>query len=1160
MGRTSQFAHLHLHTQYSILDGAISIAKLLERAKALGMPAVAMTDHGNMFGAVEFHQAAIRAGVKPIVGCEVYVAQGSRFEKDASTGGFNGINHLILLAMNETGYRNLMQLVSKAYLEGFYYKPRVDFELLQAHHEGLIATSGCLSGAVPTAILNGQLDRAWETVERYARLFKDRYYLEVQRHGIPAQDRVNTELFKMHHDLHLPLLATNDAHYLEEHDSHAHQALLCVQTGKTLDDPNRFQFDGEGFYVKSPEEMYEVFSDHPEAVSNTLEVAERCTFVLETGRLLLPEFEVPDGHTVETYLEKLTNEGLRERLGAPAGRPLPADLAPYEERLRYELETIRGTGYAGYFLIVWDFIRFARERGIPVGPGRGSSAGSLAAWALHIVGIDPMEYQIPFERFLNPERVSMPDIDVDFCMNRRGEVLRYVEEKYNGEGEEGRRVAGIVTFGTMQPRAAIRDVGRVQGLSFADVDRIAKLVPNTLGITLDEALRQSRELREVIESEPRFGELWKLARALEGQIRNAGRHAAGVVISSKPLLEIVPLYRDPRSHEVVTQYDWRKNEEVGLIKFDFLGLRTLTIIHDTVRRIRDAHDPEFDINRVPLDDAETYELLCRGDTEGVFQVATSTGMTELVRKVEPRHFRDVIPLVALYRPGPLQSGMVDDFVERHHGRTRVTYQLPELEEILAETHGVIVYQDQVLQIANRLASFSLGEGDLLRRAMGKKIHAEMEQQRERFMAGCQANGHPADKSNQIFDLMYQFAGYGFPKAHSAAYALITHQTAYLKAHYPADFYAACMTAEWRESEKLDRYMKDARRKRILIKAPDVNGSAAEFSVADDGKVIRFGLAGIKNVGEGAVEAVVEARSQAGPFLGLYDFCERVDTQRVNRRVIESLIRAGAFDFQKATRASLVEALPAALERGQRSQRDRALGQASLFGGAGPQPEPQLAELAEWDRNELLTGEKEVLGFYVTGHPLQEHRDLLERFSHTPVAGLGDQHRGRPVRLGGLVTGVSTQRTRRGDLMARGRLEDLDGTLGVVFFPKVYDRCAPLLRSGEPVFLVGVLQPDSERLELHVEEVISLAEVWNRCTRELRVRLEAGSASPERLRELRAILDLAPGPVPVALRLALPGGAEADLELTRHRVSVSEDLIRRVDGLFGTGVTECHAVG
>ncbi len=1156
MSKAAHFAHLHLHTQYSILDGAISIPRLLERAARLGMPAVGMTDHGNMFGAVEFHEAAVQAGVNPVIGCEVYVAQGSRFDKDASTGGFNGINHLILLAMNETGYRNLVRLVSKGYLEGFYYKPRVDFELLQEHHEGLIATSGCLSGAVPNAILNNRKQDAWETVERYSRLFQDRYYLEMQRHGIPAQDTVNAELLHMHRDLGLPLLATNDAHYLEAGDAHAHEALLCVQTGKTLDDPSRFQFDGHGFYVKDPDEMFELFADCPEAVTNTVELAERCRFQLETGNLQLPEFSVPEGHSVESYLEQLTQSGLRARLGLRPDGQLPERHQTYAERMRYELEVIGKTGYAGYILIVWDFIRFARERGVPVGPGRGSSAGSLVTWALQITGIDPVEYNIPFERFLNPERISMPDIDVDFCMNRRSEVIEYVEQKYNGPGEEGRRVAGIVTFGTMQAKAAIRDTGRVLGLPFADVDRLAKLVPTTLGITLEQAEQQSRELRDAIAGDSRLREVWDLARSVEGQIRHPGRHAAGIVISSRPLLDVVPLYRDPRTEDVVTQYDWRRIEKVGLVKFDFLGLRTLTIIHDTVSRIRGRHDPDFDLEQAPLDDTKSYDLLCNADTEGIFQLSGSTGMADLVAKLQPRSFLDVMPLVALYRPGPLQSGMVDDFVDRRHGRTRVEYLLPELEEILAETYGVILYQDQVLKIANKLASFSLGEGDLLRRAMGKKDAVEMGQQRQRFLEGCERNGHPLRKAEQIFDLMYQFSGYGFPKAHSAAYGLITHQTAYLKAHYPAEFYAACMTAEWREGEKLDRYMKNAARRGIEIRPPDVNESEAEFTVTDNGRFIRFGLSGVKNVGEGAVEAIRKGRPEAG-FRGLYDFCSRVPSERVNRRVIESLIRCGAFDYLKATRASLMEALPRALESGQRQQRDKLLGQASLFGEVEQETEPTLPEVEEWERLELLSGEKEMLGFFVTGHPLQEHRRPLELFSQVRIDQIGPEYRGQTVRIGGLLSGLQTQRTRKGEIMARAVLEDLDGTLACIFFPRAWERCAPVLRAGLPLFLEGALQTETERVELVVEDAVSMDEVWSRA-RELSVRLPAEAASPERLRELRQLLDLAPGPVPVSLVLELPGGAEADLELRSHRVTVGPDLVGQLDRMFGPEATQCRA--
>jgi DNA polymerase-3 subunit alpha len=1158
LSKPSRFAHLHLHTQHSILDGAIGSGALVERCRELGMPAVAMTDHGNLFGAVSFHEAALQAGVKPIIGCEVYVAQGSRFDRDPNTGGFNGINHMVLLVMNEKGYRNLLRLVSKGFLEGFYYKPRVDLELLREFSEGLIATSGCLSGSVARSILDGRKKQAWETAETYARVFPDRYYLELQRHGIPEQDMVNAELLRMHAELQLPILATNDCHYLHADDARPHEALLCVQTAKTLDDPKRFRFHGGGFYVKTAEEMLEIFHDHPEAVSNTVEVAQRCQFELETGKLCLPEFAVAPGYTVNSYLEELANQGLRRILRLEPDAPIPDSAREYERRLRYELDVISGCGYAGYFLIVWDFVRFARERGIPVGPGRGSAAGSLVAYALQIVGIDPVEYRIPFERFLNPERLSLPDIDVDFCMNRRSEVIRYVEEKYNRDGEDGRRVAGIVTFGTMAARAAVRDVGRVLGMPFAEVDRISKLIPDTPKIKLDAALQQSRELRTLVEGDPRLQELFELAQALEGQIRNPGKHAAGVVISSEPLLDTVPLYRDPRTEDIVTQFDYRDAQKVGLVKFDLLGLRTLTIIDGAVERIRSHHAPDFRIEDTDRGDPATYAVLSRGDTEGIFQVGQSAGITELVVRIQPRHFRDLIPLVALYRPGPLQSGMVDDFVERRHGRTRVEYSVPELEEILAETYGVIIYQDQVLQIANRLASFTLAEGDLLRRAMGKKNLEEMEQQRTRFLEGAQANGHPPGKAEQIFNLMNQFAGYGFGKAHAAAYALLAHQTAYLKAHYPAEFYAATMTAEWREQDKIDRYIKDAAARDIEMQAPSINESDAEFSVTEDGRGVRFGLQGIKNVGEGAVRAILEARADGGAFRNLFDFCKRIDTRRVNRRVIESLVRCGAFDFQAATRASLFQALPVALERGAHAQRDLAAGQGSLFGGlSGGEGEPALEEVPEWPRSECLAAEKEILGFFVTGHPLLDHAAALEFFSTVQVCQISEELRGQTVRMAGILTGLSTQKTRRKGLMARARLEDMHGSLNVVFFPAVFDQYASGLRTSDPLLLTGVLQMENERSELHVNEVIPLVDAWNHCTSALRVRLQPEAVTSERLLELRKLLDLEPGEVPVRIELRLESGAEALLGLRRHRVRVSEELVRRLDRLFDAKVCECR---
>ncbi len=1154
---TASFAHLHLHSQYSILDGAIPITPLMAHLRANGMEAAAITDHGNLFGAVEFSEAARAAGVRPIIGCEVYVAQTSRFDRDPETGGFNGINHLILLAMDETGYANLVRLVSKGYLEGFYYKPRIDLELLRAHHEGLIATTGCLSGMAPSAILRGKTREAWERVEQFAALFCDRFYLELQRHGIPEQEIVNRELLKMHEELRLPLLATNDCHYLHAHDAHPHEALLCVQTGKTLDDPKRFRFQGSGFYVKDPREMLEVFADVPQALRGTLELAERCRFELPLGRIELPEFRVPAGETLESHLRKLAEAGLAERLTGDPERPLPAGAEEYRQRLAYELDVIARCGYAGYFLIVWDLIRFARERGIPVGPGRGSSAGSLAAWALRIVDVDPVELRISFERFLNPERVSMPDIDMDFCMNRRGEVVRYVEQKYNGVGDDERRVAGIVTFGTMQARAALRDVGRVLGLPFADVDRVAKLVPTSLGITLDEALSSSRELREAVERDPNLTKLYDLARAVEGQIRNPGKHAAGIVIGRRPLLETSPLYRDPRTGEVLTQFDYRSVERVGLVKFDLLGLRTLTIIADAVARIRATRAPDFAIERAPQDDAATFDLLCRGDTEGIFQVGQSGGMTDLVMKMRPRHFRDLIPLVALYRPGPLQSGMADDFINRRNGKTRVEYLLPELEEILAETYGVIVYQDQVLQIANRLASFTLGEGDLLRRAMGKKNPEEMEAQRANFLEGCVRNGHPRARAEQLFEIMVQFAGYGFPKAHAAAYAVITHQTAFLKAHYPAQFIAATMTAEWREHEKLSRYMRDAAARGIRMRPPCVNESAGDFGVTEEGGAIRFGLTGIKNVGEGAVEAIVEARLAGGPFQGLADFCARVDPRRVNRRVVESLVRCGAFDASGAPRAALFQALDPMLERGAKLQRDRAAGQGSLFGGAAPELEAPLPDVPEWPEAQRLAGEKEILGFYLTGHPLREHADALSRFAEVATSEIAESHRGRSLRLVGMLGELSTRKTRAGGLMAKAVLEDLAGTLDVVIFPAVFDRYAEILRGTEPMLVRGQVQLETERPELQLEEVMPLSQAWSTAVRALELRVGAALVSRERLAALRALLDLAPGPVPVTLRIELDSGADALLELTRHKVSVTPDWVARVEALFGSRVVQCR---
>ena len=1042
------FVHLHLHTQYSLLDGAIKHVPLFDRCKAQNMPAVAQTDHGNLFGTVEFYEKALAQGVKPIIGCEVYLAGGSRFDKERrerDEGGFDAINHLLLLAMNDTGYQNLMYLVSKAYLEGFYYKPRIDMDLLRDRNEGLIATSGCLSAPVPRAIMHGEVDRAWTVAEDFSRIFKDRYYLEIQRHGIPDQDTVNAELIKMSSDLRLPLVATNDAHYLEHEDHEHHDALLCIGTAANLDDPNRFKFDGHGFYVKDGDEMREVFHDHPSAIESALEIAERCNVEIEMGKYHMPEYQVPAGSTREDVMAQQAWDGLRQHLGMEPDEPFERDRKIYVERMEHELGVINTMGFAGYFLIVADFIAYAKKNGIPVGPGRGSSAGSLVAYGMGITGVDPIEYDIIFERFLNPERVSMPDIDVDFCMRGRDQVIRYVADKYSPSDEEDdMRVAQIVTFGTLQARAAIRDVGRVLGMGFGDVDRVAKLIPDVLGIKLEEALEQSPELRARMESDGQVRKLIETALKLEGITRHASRHAAGVVIGTKPLIETVPLYKDPKSGDVMAQYNMVCVEKVGLIKFDFLGLRTLTTLSDAERMVR-HRIPDFDLDKIPLDDEKTYDMLCGGDTETVFQVESS-GMTELVVKLKPRAFKEVIPLVALYRPGPLGSGMVDDFVNRKNGTTKVEFLLPELEELTAETLGVIVYQDQVLQIAQKLAGYTLGEADLLRRAMGKKKPEEMAKQRARFIDGASERGIDAKKAAEVFDLIVEFAGYGFPKAHSTAYALITYQTAYMKANHPAEYLAAVLTIESGNHDKLSRYIAHCREKEIEVLPPDVNESERNFAVSNG--AIRFGFAGIKNVGEGAIDAILEAREEKeGGFASLYDFAENVESKRVNRRVVEALVKCGAFDSRHENRASVWASLDAALESGAATQRDRAIGQGSLFGGGGDSdaaPEPTLVDVPAWTERERLAYEKELLGFYVTGHPLGAVAKELARYTDVTSTTCEGKDR-RDVRAGGLLAGLRETRTKRGQRMAFAQLEDLEGSFELVIFSDAYETHGDLLR-------------------------------------------------------------------------------------------------------------------
>ncbi len=1124
----AEFVHLHLHTEYSLLDGAMKIDRLVEKAREFKMPAVAMTDHGNMFGAVEFYEKARKAGVKPIFGCETYVAPGDRREKE-SRASYADTNHLVLLAMNKKGYQNLVRLVSLAYLEGFYYKPRVDRALLQEYGEGLIALSACLGGVVATHIQNGDRDRAYQEAETLAGIFTDRFYIEIQRNGAPRQEEVNQELISIATELGLPVVATNDCHYLKREHAKAHDALLAIQTRDVLSNPERFKFESDENYLKSPDEMYSLFADMPETVKRSVEIADRCNVELELGKHHYPNVPVPEGHTLDSFLIESAGQGLVERL-AEVDAVLHDE---YRARLAQELSVIQKCGYAGYFLIVADFIHYAKSRDIPVGPGRGSAAGSLVAYALGITDIDPIRYDLFFERFLNPERVTPPDIDVDFCIEGRDEVIRYVQERYGGASN----VVQIITFGRMQAKAVIRDVGRVMSIPYGEVDRIAKLVPNQLNITLDEAVAQQPKLRDLEKSDETVAELLSTARNLEGLVRHASTHAAGVVISNTPLIDHVPLYMDNKGN-VVTQFDMKSVEKIGLIKFDFLGLKTLTLIDRAVKMIRRKAGFEgFDIRKISLDDRPVYELLGRGDARGIFQLESS-GMTELLIKLKPERMEDVVALLALYRPGPLESGMVDDFLKRRHGKVEVEYPLHELEPILKDTYGTIVYQEQVMQSAAELAGFSMAEADLLRRAMGKKIPEEMDRQRERFLDGARRNKIDEKKALKVFDQMAKFAKYGFNKSHSAAYGLIAYQTAYLKTHHPVEFMAALLSSEKQNTDKIMRYMAECRDHKIDVLPPDVNESQSDFAVVD-GK-IRFGLAAVKNVGGGAVEAIIEARESSGeeergPFKSLDDFSRRVDLGRVNRRVTESLIKCGAFDgmarVQGTTRAGFMAALDRALDAGQKAQRERASGQGNLFGASAVVQEgPPMEAVPEWPENQVLAYEKESLGFYITGHPLAQHADLLRRFTDARTIDVAELADSREIRMGGVVQSLREVRTKKGQLMGFVSLEDLDGFIEVIVFPDIYTDASTLLKSETPIVVTGTVEHGGETDKIIARDIFPLAEVQERLTVPFHLQLAAPGLTGEHFEKLRGILKAHPGPCPSVLHLVVPNRSETIIAL------------------------------
>src|ERR1700733_159324 len=1173
----AEFTHLHLHTDYSLLDGACDVDKLAGHLSKLGQTAAAMTDHGNIFGAVHFFDAMEKKAIKPILGCELYICK-----NDDHRAPFNDdkYNHLLVLAENEAGYRNLVRLTSEAALHGFYRKPRVSKSFLAKHSGGLIGFSGCLAGEVNQHLMEGKYDEAKRTAGFYEDLFgKGNYFLEIQDHGLAPDKAVCDALFKMERELDIPLIATNDSHYVAADDSRAHEILLCVQTAGSMNDPKRFKFDTQEFYIKSADEMYRTFAERPDVCANTMQFVDRCNLKLSKVDNPFPDFPVPEGETLFTYFEKVCRDGLQKRLDTAVAHLrsrglLRKTIPDYHARLDREIGIIKDRKFPGYFMIVWDFIRYAREQGIPVGPGRGSAAGSLVAYCMEITDVDPLQNDLLFERFLNPERISMPDIDIDFCMNRRGEVIEYVRRKYGND-----QVAQIITFNTMAAKAAIKDVGRALEIPYGEVDRIAKMIPLTIGITIDQALKDSPPLAAAYESDPKIKELIDAALRLEGLVRGAGVHAAGVVIAPKPLTELVPVTR-AKNEDIVTAYDMKAIEKMGLLKMDFLGLTTLTVIDDALKLIKTTTGTSVDMALIPLDDTHTYEqVFHRALTSGVFQFE-SGGMRDVLRRYKPNTVEDLTALNALHRPGPIQGGMIEDFIERKWGRRAVSYDLPELETLLSETLGVIVYQEQVMQISNVLAGYSLGDADLLRRAMGKKDAAEMDKQRERFMSGAAANKHPKDTAGKIFDLMAQFAGYGFNKSHSAAYALLAYHTAWLKTHYPVEFMAALLTSETSKPENVVKYISECREINIPVVPPNVQVSDANFTPVNtgSGEAIGFGLAAIKNVGHNAIVSIIDARNALRAegkhgFASLWEFCDKVDLRLLNKRVLESLIKAGAMDAF-GSRAQLCAALDKAMERAQKSQRDEAAGQHGLFcifdadihPSENRNREDALPSVAEWDEHTRLQNEKEVLGFFVSGHPLDKYREKLRNMKAVD-RGTACEMKPEPqsfrrrgeepqneISIAGVITGLKVAKSKRsGELYAQATLEDTVGKIELIAFSANYEKLKDKLKIDVPVVVRGVLRGEEDSApKLSLSAIQALEDVKIKLPDSLRIKVPLHNPDTALLEKIHAVLVNAPGKGKVLLDLEEPGEFCAVLE--PHNITVAADrlFIDHIEELVGRG--------
>ncbi|NLW62784.1 MAG: DNA polymerase III subunit alpha [Syntrophomonadaceae bacterium] len=1122
----SPFVHLHTHSEYSLLDGAARVKGLVQKAVQEGMPALAITDHGVLYAAVDFYKEAKKCDLKPIIGFEAYVARRSRLDRVPKLD--DSQYHLVLLARDEEGYRNLLQLCSRASLEGFYYKPRIDRELLEKYRSGLIALSGCVSGEIPELILSGRITEAEATAAYYRELMgADNFYLEMQDHGMPEQQVINRELVRIARKMNLPLVATNDIHYLEKSDAFYQDVLLCIQTGKTINDENRMRFSSAEYYFKSAREMEELFREVPEAITNTLKIAERCNLEFSFNEFYLPSFEIPSGETPESCLKRLVYQRLPQKYPDYDHR--------VTERLDYELEVINRMGFAGYFLIVQDLVNWARGRGIAVGPGRGSAAGSLVSYLLSITTIDPLRYGLLFERFLNPERVSMPDIDIDFCFERRDEVIEYIVRRYGHD-----RVAQIITFGTMAARAAIRDVGRALDYPYAEVDRVARMIPNELGVTLARSLEISPELIDAYQNDYQVRRLVDTARALEGMPRHASVHAAGVVIGSEELMNLLPLQRTADGH-VVTQFAKETVEEIGLLKMDILGLRTLTVIQRTLNILEKTRGIKLNLDELPLDDAEVYRLLSRGETLGVFQLE-SDGLRRLLIEMQPNRFEDLIAVIALYRPGPLGSGMVEDFINRKHGRQELSYVDPLLEPVLEETYGVILYQEQVMQVASELAAFTMGEADGLRRAMGKKKPQEIMSQRDKFVSGAIKRGLSREKASYIFDLMEHFAGYGFNKSHSAAYAMISYQTAYLKAHYPAEYMTAFLSSVIDNQDRVVFYIKECRRMGIEILPPDINESLENFTITE-GR-IRFGLGAIKNVGEAAYHSIIEVRKER-PFTDLFDFCRRVDLRQVNKRVLENLICAGCFDSLGLTRREALSVLDETLEVAAGLKAAEESSQMTLFSSEEQMPEiPQPKRRGEWPVAERLAREKEVLGFYVSGNPLDEYREIIPFYATHSVDDLPRLEDGTAVRLAGMINSINRRLSRKGETWASFFLEDFTGKVEVLVFASAYRQCAAGMKAETAACVTGKLINREEELKIVARTVTRLSAE----SRELHVRLNSskGNGEPDRLISL---LSKHRGEVPVYVHLSDNRTIELD---RKYWIAASNQLRDELEKVYGAG--------